>query len=239
MQFRCPICGRKHEVPEERIGRRIKCLECNEIFTTYRGAGAAGKGAAPKDASRNGEALGRSLVEKTLGDPAAALDGAIPGAISGILTGVVVAILYSICKDSATEDSWGTFGTTVGSLMWGFILGFALGTSIGALYGAASRFVKLKPRTSAFLTGTTVGVLVGFLVGGFQWVPWGAAGAAVGAFGAVLCAILFEKAKEPEFVPSPVHLDEDDHEDYDQRLRKRGRQAERRRPTRNVPSPED
>ena len=31
--YRCPGCGKDLEVPEEYVGRRVKCLGCQRVFT--------------------------------------------------------------------------------------------------------------------------------------------------------------------------------------------------------------
>ena len=83
---KCPSCGHKHRVADERLGKKIRCVACDEMFTA-KPSKRIKESAAPASGAEASEDLGRQLVTKTLGDPARVLDGAILGAISGVLAG--------------------------------------------------------------------------------------------------------------------------------------------------------
>jgi hypothetical protein len=107
---KCPLCGHKHSVTEKWLGKKVMCTTCDKAFiVTPCEPIAESPSRAPKKPE---EALGPKLVKKTLGDPAAALDGSIPGAFSGILAGVLAAFLVGIFSLQA-------FGEIIGRLMFG------------------------------------------------------------------------------------------------------------------------
>src|ERR1700758_4750359 len=100
--FRCPTCGHKYSIPEEKLGSKVVCKECEEVFPLTLSK------ALPEPTSRPGKKADQprqaKILQKVLGDTSAAVDGAIPAAISGILAGVLVPILVSPFSSVSVGD---------------------------------------------------------------------------------------------------------------------------------------
>jgi hypothetical protein len=181
----CPSCGHPHRIPEEPGATALTCAECAEVFTVPSEQslpspkGKERQGATPRGKPVPEEAWGLKLVRRTLGDPAAALQGAIPGALIGVFAGVLVGWLYGAAGPGAGA------GEAVGGILIGFVAGFGVGTLTGALLGGIGPADRTGPAGKAglvpLLKGAAVGMVVALIVGNYRWVLWGAGAGVVGA----------------------------------------------------------
>jgi hypothetical protein len=197
------MCGHKHRVSDDRLGKKIKCMACDEVFRLS--PSKAISESPPQPAKDADEPLGRRLVKKALGDPSAALDGCIPGAIGGVLAGMVVPVFAGIFT---SEEG----GGIIGKAFLGFLIGFGIGVVVGAVWGAGGRrFVpgfQVKPGRALLGAGAVIGTIVAVIAEhDWRWIPLGAI---VGAAGAYLWVVVCNRVEAAMNAPGPMSAEEDD-----------------------------
>jgi hypothetical protein len=181
----CPTCGHPHRVSEEPGDAALTCVECAEVFTVpsepavSSPLGKERREPTPRGKNLPEEDWGLRLIRGTLGDPAAALQGAIPGAFIGVFAGVLVGCLHGAAGSGAGA------GEAVGGILVGFVAGFAVGTLTGALLGVLGPAERAeaggKADLAPLLRGAGVGAAVALVVAHYRWALWGAGAGAVGA----------------------------------------------------------
>ena len=73
--FKCPACGKRNRVAEGRSGNQIKCKACEHRFASADSEPFEEPSAKPAVGPSN--YAKSTVVQKVLGDPSAALEGAI------------------------------------------------------------------------------------------------------------------------------------------------------------------
>jgi hypothetical protein len=172
---RCPLCGSKQQVSEDRIGKRVRCAGCEEVFAASLAEG--GAQAKPRSARKPNISPRLPWFRRVIGDPSAAVDGSIPGAFSGVLAGVLGALVAGVVSMQAP-------GTILGVMLLGFVIGFAIGTLLGALLGVCVKHFHpdfhFYVGWASALGGAVIGTIVVTFVENFRWVPIGAGFGALG-----------------------------------------------------------
>src|SRR5262249_30249740 len=149
-------CGHTMKVPEEQLGRKLKCQMCNSTFratadTALARYDKAGRAKAAKQAAKK-PSLWARLTKKTA-STAIMLDGAIGGAIGGIIVGILVGGMAG-----ATTEK---FGGVINGVFVGFITGFGLGVLIGVILGLFSKTINYLLHLNANQASVVSGVLTG------------------------------------------------------------------------------
>lgn len=167
--LKCSSCGRKFRITDQQLRKELKCPECKVILNPNSNSPLA---ASPTQRPREGsKPAKRSLLEKFLGDPSAAAEGALSGALSGAIVGVLGNAGIGIYAGKET-------GEIVGAAVIGFVIGFGLGTPIGAfLLGSVRRMnpqFQVKAGLPVFFGGALLGSLVAMAYNGYLWAPLGA-----------------------------------------------------------------
>jgi hypothetical protein len=200
-------------VSNERLGKKLTCMACDERFTLSPGEARAESSSQP--AAEADETWGPKLLQKALGDPSAVLDGVIPGAVSGVVAGVFVALLVGILTGEAV-------GETVFKVLFGFVTGFVVGTLLGAILGVGGRRIRpdvqIKSGFALLVGGAVIGGLVAVIVEPFRWLPLGAG---LGAVGAHLWALLCRRVESAAAPPGRKTWEEDFLSDDDERPNRR------------------
>ncbi|HEV3256893.1 MAG TPA: hypothetical protein VG013_08450 [Gemmataceae bacterium] len=219
--FKCPACGHRYEVPDERLGKKLMCKKCNGVFRAMPEDSLQQALAPLKEEAEKEEASPPARVQKVLQNSSVvqqavnnwplAIDGAVPGAISGILAGVVVGIVYG----AAT-------GEAVAQALVGFITGFGLGALLGAVAGMSGGLSagenSSKPVIATALLGAVVGLIVGLIIGDSSCLLWGAlAGGVGGIFWRLLCGWVERSASLPTGTSEKQRELVDEHESKKQR----------------------
>lgn len=215
----CPACGHKHSVPPRRHGKNVVCASCDEMFpapkeriTRKQVEERKATVANEKRQTRSGSPIARLLLD----DPRKALESGVAGAIGGILAGVVIGFINGFVAKDATMRVTG-----------GCVFGLGIGLVIGALwgpYGMLARIgIRLPPVIATAFAGALAGLAIAALVGmgvlgSTAWLP---IGAAVGAAGAGLWALLCMHVEAGEPTRTRREVDEDLSAYYESRLRRR------------------
>ncbi len=180
---RCPTCGQAHRVTKERLGKRQKCIECGNLYVLSPSAAIAES--APPSGDQDGSPRFNLFDLKALGDPSAALEGAIPGATAGIVSGVIGPFVAGILS------GW-SFGEMIGGAMIGFMIGFGVGALLGGILGARGRRLRpdfrIEPGYILSTCGAAIGSITALGCMNWRWIP---VGAAIGVAGAILGARVF------------------------------------------------
>lgn len=188
--FRCPGCGSRVRVPDEQVGKKVRCMVCNRTFLAMPGAAIGQEqSASERQAARRRASLWVRLTQKT-GDTAVMLDGAIGGAIGGILVGLLVGSIAAANKPVEETDIGGVFGGVLTGLFCGFIFGFLAGTVIGVLLGLFSKVIgylfEFRSSRAAVASGALAGAAVAVGFGDYRWAL---VGAVIGGVGAILWSL--------------------------------------------------
>jgi hypothetical protein len=174
---KCPSCGRIYRVPENRLGKKLRCAVCENIFVLSPSEAIA-ESSSPPTGKADKTLRPKFFFWKRLGDPAAAVEGSIPGAISGVVAGSLGAFLAGIFSGEAA-------GEIIGSVLTGFVIGFGVGAVLGGILGAVRqrlrRDSRVEPGFTLFFWGAVIGSVVAVFVESFRWIPLGAGLGAVGA----------------------------------------------------------
>jgi hypothetical protein len=199
-KMRCPTCGHRHQIDDDRSGQKMMCVKCEEIFrcppkeSTVEPLG-PGAGA--------DEARGLKFLKRALGNPAAALDGALPGAASGLFAGVLGTALVGVFTGASV-------GEIIGTMLLGFVVGFGVGTTLGAVFGVWARRLRPDMRIEAgfrlLAGGAVIGSVVVGVAGGLRWL---ALGAAFGSVGALLWPLLCSQVETAQSPRKPGTSEED------------------------------
>jgi hypothetical protein len=197
--LKCPACGHKHRASNDRVGKKLMCSKCNEVFPFSPTPATAAPSSPPEGP---GATLGLQFVKKAMGDPSAALDGALPGAASGLLAGIFGALVVGLVRGESV-------GEIVAKILLGFVVGFGMGTFLGAILGAYGRRhrpdLRIEPGRALLAGGAVIGSLVVALVENFRWIP---VGAGLGAIGAVLWTWLCNRLEAAVHAPERLKADE-------------------------------
>jgi hypothetical protein len=185
--FRCASCGHTMKVPEEQLGRKLKCQMCNATFratpdTALNRYDKSGKGAKAAKQTAKKPSLWARLTKKT-SSTAIMLDGAIGGAIGGIIVGIMVGSIAG----ATTEQ----FGGVINGIFVGLITGFGLGVLIGIILGLFSKTINYLLQLNANQASVVSGVLTGAAIAPVLGNPrYALIGAVLGGIGAGLWALL-------------------------------------------------
>jgi hypothetical protein len=151
------------------------------------------------------------LAHAILGDVNDAIQGGTVGALGGLLAGIVGGIANGV-----------VLGATPKRITVGCMVGIVFGVAFGALWGARGPFTRIglamRPIFAAIGNGGIIGAVTTWLLGSFTGAGFGAA---AGAFGSAVWALLCAKVEAGEVKPKRFELDEDLSSYYDQRVRRR------------------
>ncbi len=234
-EFRCPSCGHKLRVPEDRLGREVRCQACNEAFAAARGRAVSRTEEVQKDEEPAPSLLVR-LGKKTGAEKAVVLEGAIGAALAGIVVGVLVGAIAGGSRQATNEALGGTVGGVISGIFFGFIIGFGAGTLIGGLIGASGKLFgllfTLTARRAAVLGGLLTGGAMALIVGNRQWA---AVGVPLGGVASYLWSLVSSWAEsnlnstghttmeylEDELEPRRLEIDDGSHTRYPQAYQRR------------------
>ncbi len=183
--FRCPACGHSLRVPDDQPVNTRTCTACGEVFEGAPAVRVRRDIPDPRPDPAEPSLLVR-LGQKAGADQALMLDGAIGGAFGGVLAGVLVGAAAGWTHSAAGTSVGGAVGGVLSGLLTGFIAGVGYGIVAGLGLGHWGRS-RLTPRQTAVLGGVLTGSTVSLMVGGWSWIP---VGAALGAGGGLLWARL-------------------------------------------------
>jgi hypothetical protein len=200
--FKCPACGKRNRVAEGRSGNQIKCKACEHRFASADSEPFEEPSAKPAVGPSN--YAKSTVVQKVLGDPSAALEGAITGLASGICSGVFGVILIGILSGQSLGD-------IVAGVLMGFMVGFGVGAVLGALLGGWGRRTlwadsRIAPGWALGVAGAVIGSIVGLALERYWWLP---VIAFVGSAGAYLWPMLWGKLEATVNTPSDTTQQED------------------------------
>jgi hypothetical protein len=199
-QARCPTCGHKQRIDDDRSGKKMMCVECEEILRCPPKESTVEP---PDPGPGADEARGLKLLKRALGNPAAALDGALPGAASGLLAGVLGTALVGFFTAASV-------GEIIATMLLGFVIGFGVGTTLGAVFGVWARRLRPDLRIEAgfrlLAGGAVIGSVVVGVVAGLRWL---ALGAAIGSVGALLWPLLCSRVETAQSPWKPGTSEED------------------------------
>jgi hypothetical protein len=222
----CPSCGHRHRIPNDRLGGKVTCMACGEVFEAR---GSKSKRSAPepvegKPPKRPG--AGQRVIQRLWGDVTVLLEGAIPGALSGIVVGVLIGILYLGTDNRSPEALGGAIGEAFTRVVHGIGFGVGLGPLIGAAVVAIGRLLRggkpLTPTWAALSAGVVTGFSIAAIIGDWHWGFWGAG---FGAGVASLWQMLWSKA-EAAMVAKPYPRAEPEEEEVvDSKGRRRREQV--------------